>query len=232
MGGVVGAGHDNDLVVGLVGLLVGTIAIDGLQVGVGVAVVVSLGINIHVVVQRLHGGFLFLGELMTGGHSGIIQGVSILGAVDGAGQEVVSPGGAGGLVIDLAAQGSGGAQTHPLQIAAVLVDVFVDGINIEIVQLQGGDLVLADLQSGGHAAGNAHNRALQRKAGHQGYTQGQNYPEGDGVGFQFLGFFGCGLLLLGHGGSFLLLAELLLAGCTHGNQFLSKYVLLAAAPTV
>ena len=179
---------------------------------------VSLGVNIHVVIQGVHGlGFLFA-QLVTGSHSGIIQGVCVLSATDGAGQEVVGPSGAGGLVIDLAAQGSGSVQTSKLQIAAVLVDELVDGVNVEIVQLQGGDLVLADDQSGGHTAGHTHNGSLQGQTGHQGNAQGQNDPEGDGVSFQLLGFFGCGLLLLGHGGSFLLLAELLLAGCTHGKS--------------
>ena len=218
VGIVIRAGHDDHLVVSFVGLAVSAAAVDGLQVSVGVVVAVTLGVDIHVIIQGVHSLLFFLAQLVACGNSSIVQSVSVLGAVDGAGQEVVGPGGAGGLIIGLAAQGSGGAQAKPLQIVAVLADVFVDGVNVEIVQLHGGNLVLANHQSGGHTAGQAHNGSFQSHTGYQRHAQGQNHPEGDGVNLQFLGFFCCGLLLLGHGGSVLLLAELLLAGCTHGKS--------------
>ena len=231
MSSVVRAGHDDDLVVSLVGLGVGSVAVDGLQVLVGILVVVSLGIDIHVVVHGLHGGLFLLAEGVTGSLGSIIKCVSIFGAVDGSIQEMVGPGGTGFLVVGLGAQGSRGIQNvgNP---AAVLADVFVDGIDVEIVQLYAGNLVITNHQGGGPTGSQTGDGSLQGNTGHQSHTQGHDYPEGDGVSFQFLGFFCCSLLLLGYGGSVLLFTELLLAGCTHGNQFLSKYVLLVATPMV
>ena len=170
IGGIVGAGHNDHLVVSLVGLGVGAIAVNGLQVAVGVVVAIALGVDIHIIVQLLHGGLLFVSQLVTGGHGSIVQGVSILSAFNGGVNEMVSPVHTG--AIGLATQGSGNVQFHILQITAIAVDVLVDGVNIEIVQLHGGDLVLADYQSGAHTAGNAHNGTLQGQTGYQGYAQG------------------------------------------------------------
>ena len=152
---------------------------------------------------------------------GIIQSVGVLGALDGLIQEGVGPGRAGFLVVDLLAQGRVGLQAGQADVVAVLADHILNGVDVEIVQLNGGDLMVADNQSRGHTGGNAGNGGLQGYAGHQRHTQGQDDPEGDSIDLQFLCFFSRSLLLLGHSGSDLLLAELLLAGCTHGNHFLS-----------
>ena len=215
--GIVGAGHNDDLVVCLVGLGVGSVAVNALQVLVGVLVAVSLGIDVHIVIHGLHGGLLFFAEGMTGSLGSIVQSVGVLGTINGGINEIVSPGSAGFLVLHLSAQGSGGV--HQVgDPAAVLAGVFLNGVNIEIVQLNGGNLVITNNQGGGHTGSQIGDGSLQGNAGHQSHTQGHDNPEGEGVCFQFLGFFCCGLLLLGHGGSVLLLAELLLAGCTHGKS--------------
>ena len=107
MSGIVGAGHDDDLIVSLVGLGVGSFTIDVLQVLVGILVAGTLGIDIHVVVHGLHSGLLFLAQSMTGLLGGIIQSISTLSTVDGGGQEVVCPGFTS-LLVGLSAQGSRG----------------------------------------------------------------------------------------------------------------------------
>ena len=215
---VVRAGQCGDFIVALVGLLVSTVAVNGLQVIVAVVVTIVLSVDVHAVVVGIHGLTLVLGQLVVGSDSGVVQGVGVASLINSHLHKVVGPSHA--LAVALGAQGLSGVK-NVVDPTAVLVVILIDCVNVEIVQLNSGYLMFADDQGSGHAGSKAGDGGLEGHTGYQRYAQGQNYPEGGGVDFQLLSFFcGC-LLLLGHAGSVLLLAELLLAGCTHGNQFLS-----------
>ena len=151
------------------------------------------------------------------GLGSVSQGVNSLGIGLGGAQEVVSPGQAGLFVDDLLIQGLGHVQAQHGGVAAVLGVEVVDGIHVEVAQLGVADLVIANGQGDGllfpdaavgDGIGNAHGNGDDQQHGHDGHKCGGNQ-------FQFLGFLLSGQLLFSHLGSFLLFAELFLAGCTH-----------------
>ena len=78
---------------------------------------------------------------------------------------MICPGNAGGLIIGLGAQGRRGI--HKIaDVVAVLIDVLVDRVNIEVVQLNSGYFVITNHQSSGHAGGDTGNGSLQGNTGH------------------------------------------------------------------
>ena len=224
---VVGAGHNTDLIVSLVGLGGSSLAIHSLQILIGV--LVGVGVThafIHLLVcsnvvlqilnQGVQSGLLFFGQLMAVGNCHIIQGIGALDIVACHADECVSPGGAGGLVVNLLVQSLGSIQTEVNGIAAVAVVPLVDSIDIEIVQLNSGQGVIADVNSLGISGQHGNNGGGKHGGQNDAQAQSQNNPEGGGVSLDLLLFLGFLALPLGHLSHILLFAELFLVGCTHG----------------
>ena len=190
---------------------------------------VVFGVDLQVAFHGVESSLLVLGQLVTGSHSSVIQGIGVLDLINGHIQEVVSPGGTGLLIENLIVQRLVDIQqvANP---AAVLVVVVVDDVDVEVVQLHSVQLVIAHgdgvgiTVDDGNGCGNAEN------ADHDADDEQHDDPEGPGVSLQSLGFLLSLLLTLGHSVRALLFAHALLVGCTHGinsSRFLLVSMLIA-----
>ncbi len=205
------------LAVSPVAVQVRAVAIHGLQIILGAGVAIHGSVKLQGFQIGVQSGLLLLGQGEALSLGGIGQCIDGVGVALGGFQEVVSPGSAGFLVHHLLVQGCAGVQAEHGGVAAVHAVEVIDGINIEIVHFHAVDLVIAHGQGNrillaDAAAGNGLADA-DGDGNHQQYHH--NGDEANGVKAYVLGFLLGGELLLGQLGGFLLLAKLLLAGCTH-----------------
>ena len=143
IGVVVGTGSDQHLIIGLIGINRGGISVHFLKIVIGILEAVVLGVLVNIFLQRLDRFCLRLRKGIAGCLGGVVEGIGVLGTLDGAIQELISPGDIGVVTDKLFAQGFRYIQNlgDP---AAVLSDKFVDSVHIEVIQLDGADLVAID----------------------------------------------------------------------------------------
>ena len=202
--------------------------VGGGDVAVRGGVVVHDSVGFHILDVHFQGslGFLAQGEAVSLG--GVVDGVHVLGVGGGLVQEVICPGLALGLAVELLIQGLGGVQTEHGDVVAHLGHILVDGVNIVVVQLCGADLGAADGQGRGAAGDDAAGGDTADDDDQDHHRNGDG--EQAGVQAELLGFLLLLQLLFGHSGCTLLLAELLLAGCAHVIN--SSHCLVDAAPGI
>ena len=189
--------------------------------GTDIAVTVKACIHLHGSHGVVDLGNCLFGQGVTVGLCFVSQCVGSLDVFNRIVHEVISPGLAGLFVEDVRIQGLGHVQTEQAGIVGILTVELVDSIDIVVVQFCIADLVLANGQGDSITLADAavRNGTADTDISSEHHKNGQNNHSQGGVKLQFLCFLLLGQLLFGHLCSLLSIAELLLAGCTHGKSF-------------
>ena len=187
-----------------------------LQECIGIGVAIHGGIGVQVVFQQGNLGLAVFGQGEAFGLCCIGQGINGLGGLGSLLHEVVCPGFASFLVVNLLVQRLGGVQAKQGQVAAIGVGIVIDVVDVVIVQLCVVQLMLAHGCGDGVAL--VDTAGLHRTAdtcpNGNGNQRNKHDHKADAVELYFFCFLLLKNLTLGQLlGAFRM--KLLLFGCTH-----------------